>query len=58
MRIVKTLIIALQVIDNKLGAKDNSLAPFHYILSIAKVQIFSDATKLPNNLVKYLLIVR
>ena len=32
MRIVKTLIIALQVINNKLGAKDISLAPFLLLL--------------------------
>ena len=42
MLIVKTLIIVLLAISNKIGAKDNSLAPFHYIFSIlTRVSIVS-----------------
>ena len=42
MRIVKILIIALPAIDNKLGAKDYSLAPFYYTFSIlTRVSIIS-----------------
>ena len=54
MRIVKILIIALLAINNKLGAKVNPLRLF----AISSLHMYEFSRGLPNNSVKYMLIVR